>query len=70
MKRGKKDKKESKKNKEKRGKGAGMLEKLPFPAKKRSVSNGLSGGRKSLKKAKAKISPGRKKKESAGREKR
>ena len=30
MKRGKKDKKESKKNKEKRGKGAGMLEKLPF----------------------------------------
>ena len=31
-----------------------MLEKLPFPAKKRSVSNGLSEGRKSLKKAKAK----------------
>ena len=34
------------------GKGAGVLEKLPFPAKKRSVSNGLSEGRKSLQKAK------------------
>ena len=41
------------------GKGAGVLEKLPFPANKRSVSNGLSEGRKSLKKAKAKTSPGR-----------
>ena len=51
-------------------KGAGMLRKRDERAQKRSDPNGLSEGRKSLKKAKAKTSPGRKKrKESAGREK-